>query len=138
MPTPDGRSWLTSRQIGLQMAQHFIREFEGEAWFDAEIPFVMDVDMDAETLSITPESPFPDTCMLGQPNIKMRFWDAMRAAFIGTGYTTEFKLCRLWEKLKNRIMANEVSQIEDVKTLIVQFYNKDVLDTLDEDGELKA
>ena len=68
MPTPDGRSWLTSKQIGIQIAVFFCHEFEGEAWFDGGEPWHIDADMDAETFNIVPDgNPFPAGCMLATP-----------------------------------------------------------------------
>ena len=136
MPSPDGRSWLTSRKIGLQIMTFFIKEFKGEPWFDAETSWSYSWDMDAETFTVDVNGSFPDTCMLGQPNIKARFWNILREGYLATGYGTEFKILRLTEKLKNAIYTDQITDISVIKEAFNDIYTSDVLDQYDEEGDL--
>ena len=135
MPTPNGRSWLTPRKIGLQIMGFFVSEFEGELWFDGGVDWNYAWDMDAETFTIA-GGPFPNKCMLGQPNIKARFWNILRDGYLATDYGTEFKILRLTEKLKDAVITDQITDISVVKDAFNDIYTSDVLDQYDEEGNL--
>jgi len=137
MPTPDGRSWLNSTKIGMRIAVFFCDEFRGETWFDGGEPWHIERDIDAEIFDIVPdENLFPASCMLGMPGVKQRFLSAMADGFASTGYTMEFKIVRLIEKLKDATDRGGISDLHDIKMAFRSIYNKDVLDLYDEEGEL--
>lgn len=56
-----------------------------------------------------------------------------QSAYEGTGYTVEFKILRLVEKVKDRLLAGELS-FADVRDKLALIYNLDVLELYDEEG----
>jgi len=135
MPTPDGREWLSPRKLGFIIMARFVSTFKGEPWFDGGVDWTLDWDWTTETFTIT-GGPFPSTSMLGQPGIKQQFIDILVGAYQTIGYNMEFKILRLTERLKDRIADGTFTHIEQVKTAFRDIYTKEVLDQVDEEGNL--
>ena len=114
MPTPDGREWLTTERIVSDYQWvRFYDEFKDEPRFD-------------HTGAANDDSPF-----------KQRWCAAVVRGFKATGYDTEFKVCRLTEKLKDAIGRADITDIQEVRNTFQTIYTKEILDQYDEEGELK-
>jgi hypothetical protein len=114
MPTPDGREWLSPQQIAegyLWLA--FMGEFQDEPWFDH----------DGGPRDFSP--------------FKERVCRALVRGYRATGYQQEFKLVRLFEKFKDACQRRDIPDVGTDTTANLQtMFTSEVLDMLDEDGEL--
>lgn len=106
MPTPDGRQWLTSEQVADRIIAHLDLEMNG-----ATVMFPLS-SVDRELLEA-----------------------AITTGYRLTGYDMEFKLVRLFEKFKDKVGDGTIGNMEQVRSVLADIYNKDILDLLDEDGE---
>lgn len=107
MPTPDGRSWLTSDQIATQLGQAMIN--------DPRIPEQM------------------RTYLLAHKAVAK---DVLKDAFVATEIGLEFKVARLCEKLRDAIDAGNITTFDEVRDSIKEIYTLSFLDQFDEEGEL--
>lgn len=107
MPTPDGRSWLTSDEIAFRLGKAMID--------DVRVP-----------------DHVKDYLVANQ----MVALDIFKQAFIVTGYTLEFKIARLCEKLRDAIDAGNITTFNEVRDSIKEIYTLSFLDQFDEEGEL--
>jgi len=107
MPTPDGRSWLTSDEIALRLGQAMIN--------DPRVPVaVQDYLRNNQVVAL----------------------DILKQSFVTTGYTLEFKIARLCEKVRDALDAGTITTFEEVRDSIKDIYTITFLDQFDEDGEL--
>ena len=107
-PTADGREWLTSKKIATRLT---------------------------DKLSVRFKSNTAVSALLVQHHDKIV--DAIQTAYEDTGYTTEFKILRLTEQLKDSVMRGDITDIVDVKNAFKSIYTKSVLELYDEEGNLK-
>lgn len=106
MPTPDGREWLNPSAIADRIVAVLAVRLK-----DVPIEF--------------------GYSQTGMETVKAAIEEAYRA----TGYETEFKIVRLLEKFKDRVSDGTISTMEQVRRVLIDIYDKDALDLLDEDGE---
>lgn len=107
MANPDGRAWLTSDQIATKL---------GQAMLD--------------------DTRLPDGLRTTLLNNKAVAKDILKDAFIATGYTTEFKIARLCEKLRDAIDAGTITTFDEVRDTIKDIYTLSFLNQFTEEGEL--
>lgn len=107
MPTPDGRSWLTSDEIATKL---------GQAMID--------------------DPRLPDQLRTFLLDNKAVAKDVLKDSFLTTGIGLEFKIARLCEKLRDAIDAGNITTFDEVRTSIKDIYTLTFLDQFDEEGEL--
>jgi len=112
MPTPDGRAWLTSTEIMSRLYTSLQVEFPNIGNF------------------------------LDTPEKRDRARNALRSAFVNTGYVAEFKLARMFEKVLLALEAGNFGPVDAVAnpnihalaTAMRQIFSRDFMDGIDEDG----
>lgn len=107
MPTPDGRSWLTSDAIATKLGQAMID--------DPRLP---------EQLR---------TFLLDHKAVAK---SVLKDAFVETEIGLEFKIARLCEKLRDAIDAGNITTFDEVRDSIKDIYTLAFLNQFDEEGEL--
>lgn len=62
--------------------------------------------------------------------------DIIRIAYENTNYTMEFKILRLTEKLKDRILDGTITDYEEIKQAFTDIYTTSILALYDDEGNL--
>jgi hypothetical protein len=121
MPTPDGREWLTPKQIAEGFLwKAFCHEFQNEQWFEHP------TNPKTGKLGVSMDSP-----------LKQRFCAAMVMGFERTNYQMEFTLARLFEMFKDALQRDDIPDVGEVtRANIKTMFTEDFLNQLDIDGEL--
>jgi hypothetical protein len=112
MPTPDGREWLTPNEIMTRIYASLKLEFPA-----------------LESFLDTPEK-------------RDRARNAIKLAFLGTGYNMELKCARMFEKVRDALRAGNFGPIDetqnkniyDLYQTVKTIFSVDFMDGIDDDG----